>query len=67
MSEKNQETAKTAKDELRDQELQQVSGGYALPTPANTAPPPLFSWRTPVYDGDMSAARAAGTIATFKP
>jgi hypothetical protein len=58
---------RTANTQLSDQELRQVSGGYALPTIANTAPPPLFSWRTPVYDGEISAARAAGTVATFKP
>jgi hypothetical protein len=57
---------RTANTQLSGQELQQVSGGYALPTIANTAPPPLFSWR-PVYDGEISAARAAGTVAMFKP
>jgi bacteriocin-like protein len=60
---------RTASTKLSDQELQQVSGGYALPTTANTAPPPLFSWRTPVYDGEISAARSTGVVSpvTFKP
>ena len=60
---------RTANTQLSDQELRQVSGGYALPTTANTAPPPLFSWRTPVYDGGISTARSTGVVSpvTFKP